>query len=52
VNAHAYRVASVTDTGTTSMTLELETALKQDVTTLVIMENVITVLERGTNWRP
>ncbi len=58
VNGYFYRVASVTDnapnpTGiTTAMTLELETPLRADVASFVIMENVITVLDRGTSRRP
>jgi hypothetical protein len=64
INGFFYQVASVTDTGASIMTVELETPLKsvlvgqppsqpvQGITQLVVMENVITVLERGTNWRP
>jgi prepilin-type N-terminal cleavage/methylation domain-containing protein len=52
VNGFFYQVASVTDTGATSMTLELEAPLKENVTTVVLMENVITVLDRGTSSRP
>ena len=52
VNGYFYQVANVTDSGATNITLELETPLKEDVTTAVVLENVITVLERGTSWRP
>jgi hypothetical protein len=53
VNAFCYQVAAVTDSAsTTTLTLELESPLKADVTTLVVLENVITVLDRGTSWRP
>ncbi len=51
VNAFFYQVAGVADDGTT-MTLELETPLKADMSTFVVMDNVITVLDRGTSWRP
>jgi prepilin-type N-terminal cleavage/methylation domain-containing protein len=51
VNGYFYQVASVTDTGT-GLFLELETPLKEDVFTMVVMENVITVLDRGNSWRP
>jgi hypothetical protein len=56
VNGYFYQVAAVTDTltanGSPALTLELETTLKENVTTLVLLDNVITVLERGTAWRP
>jgi hypothetical protein len=52
VNGYCYQVAAVTDTGPTTMTLELETSLKQNVTTMVLLANVITVVDRGTTWRP
>ena len=52
VNANFYQVASVTDTGPTTINLELESPLLADVQTLMIMENVVTVLKRGASWRP
>ncbi len=52
VNGYFYRVDSVADTGSGLMTLQLETPLKQAITTLVSMENVITVLDRGVAWKP
>ena len=52
VNGDCYQVAAVTDTGPNTLTLELEATLKQNVTTLVVLENVIAVLDRGTSWRP
>ncbi len=52
VNGYFYRVDSLTDTGAGLMTLQLETPLKQTVTTLVSMQNVITVLDRGVAWKP
>jgi prepilin-type N-terminal cleavage/methylation domain-containing protein len=57
VNGYFYQVASVQDTSASTMTLELETPLKTyngqpNVNTVVCLENVITVLDRGTSWRP
>jgi prepilin-type N-terminal cleavage/methylation domain-containing protein len=52
VNAFFYRVNNVSDNGQGVLTLELETPLKANVQTLVIMENVIAVLDRGTGWQP
>jgi hypothetical protein len=52
VNGYFYQVAGTRDTGATSMDLELESNLRASVTNLVVMENVITVLERGTGWKP
>ena len=52
VNGYFYRLDSVTDSGAGQLTLQLETPLKQPVTTLLSMENVITVLDRGVGWKP
>jgi prepilin-type N-terminal cleavage/methylation domain-containing protein len=52
VAAQPYRVANVTESGATSLTLELDTNLKNDCKTLVIMENVIAVVDKGTTWKP
>ena len=52
VNAFPYRVENVTDTGATNLTLEVDPALKADMTTLVVLENVIAVIDRGTSWKP
>jgi hypothetical protein len=51
VNGFFYQVANVTNQGG-NITLDLETQLKDDITALVIMENVITVLDRGNVGRP
>jgi Tfp pilus assembly protein PilV len=52
VNGFAYRVENVTDTGATNLTLEVDPALKADVTSLVVLENVIAVVNRSTTWKP
>lgn len=52
VNGQFYQVAAVTDTSATTMTLELESSLKGNATTIVLLENVITVMDRGTTWKP
>jgi type II secretory pathway pseudopilin PulG len=52
VNGFAYRVENVTDTGATNLTLEVDPALKADMTTLVVLENVIAVIDRSTTWKP
>ena len=55
VNGYAYRVENVTDTGTTAnpqLTLEVDPALKADVKTIVVLENVIAVVDRSTTWKP
>jgi len=52
VNGYFYRIANVTETSTTTMNLELDTELKEDVTAVVLLDNVIAVIERGTTWKP
>ncbi|MFO0845992.1 MAG: prepilin-type N-terminal cleavage/methylation domain-containing protein [Gemmataceae bacterium] len=52
LNGHFYRVETATDTGATQITLEVDRPLKADLNTIVVMQNVIAVLERGTTWRP
>jgi hypothetical protein len=58
ITGYCYQVAAVTDTGANTMTLELESPLRPsmlgsvNVNTIVVLENVITVLDRGTSWRP
>jgi type II secretory pathway pseudopilin PulG len=54
VNGYFYQVAGTRDTGATSMDLELESNLRAPtpVNTIVVMENVVRVLERGTGWKP
>jgi prepilin-type N-terminal cleavage/methylation domain-containing protein len=52
VNAFFYRVSNVSDAGPGTLNVELETDLKANATTVVAMENVIAVLDRGTTYRP
>ena len=52
VNGYAYRVENITDSGANSLTLDVDPALKADVTTLVVLENVIAVINRSTTWKP
>jgi len=55
VNGYAYRVENVTDSvlgGNPALTLEVDPALKANVTTLVVLENVIAVVNRSTTWKP
>ena len=54
VNGYAYRVEKVTDSALAADTLilDIDPPLKADVTTLVVLENVIAVVDRGTTWKP
>jgi hypothetical protein len=52
VNGYFYRVAGVNDIGGNTLKIDLETPLQANVRSLVLLENVITVLDRGTAWRP
>jgi type II secretory pathway pseudopilin PulG len=52
VNGYAYRVENVTDTGANNLTLEVDPALKANVNTIVVLENVIAVVNRSTTWKP
>ncbi len=52
VNAVFYRVANVTDAGPNTLSIDLEAPLRQNVNTVVFMENVIGVLEKSTSWQP
>jgi Tfp pilus assembly protein PilV len=48
-----YRVLSVSDTTTNNQVeIELETTPKAPIKTLVVMENVAEVFEKGSGWRP
>jgi len=51
VNGYFYQIASISEAGGT-VALDLETPLKANVTTLVLLDNVITVLDRGAGWKP
>ena len=42
----------MTDTGGNTLTLEVDPALKADIKTLVVLENVIAVVDRSTTWKP
>jgi type II secretory pathway pseudopilin PulG len=46
-----YRIVSVTPNGATTF-LETQIPLRSDVKSILVMENVIEVLERGTGWEP
>jgi prepilin-type N-terminal cleavage/methylation domain-containing protein len=55
VHGHFYRVTNVVDNagGPNTMQVELQTPLRLgNVTTMVVMENVAEVLERGADWQP
>jgi len=52
VNGYFYQVANTTDVDATTVSLELESNLRANLSNVVVMENVITVLERGTAWKP
>lgn len=54
VNGHVYRVDNVTEGPGNVMTLELDRPLKSTVpvTSIVVLEKAIAVVERGTTWLP
>ena len=52
VNAFAYRVENVVDKDSTTLSLEVDPALKANVTSLVVLEKVIAVVDRSTTWKP
>ena len=57
-HAYFYRVVGITETGASSMDLEVQTPLRSftpgQVTngTLVVMDGVAEVFEKGTGWHP
>jgi prepilin-type N-terminal cleavage/methylation domain-containing protein len=53
VPGYFYRVVDYTDNAAASqMELDLETPLLQTVTTVVLMEDVVEVVSKGTGWQP
>lgn len=55
VNGHVYKVESVTERvqgGNQFLDLELDRVLKANVSTIVVLQSAIAVIERGTTWLP
>jgi prepilin-type N-terminal cleavage/methylation domain-containing protein len=52
VPGYFYRVVDYADLGGNQMQLELETPLKQDTSVVVIMEDVVEVIDKGSGWLP
>jgi prepilin-type N-terminal cleavage/methylation domain-containing protein len=52
VHGNFYRVVNVTDSSSTELTVELEPTIKGTVKQMVVMENVVEVIQKGTDWRP
>lgn len=50
VHGHFYRVINAVETGDTSVTVDVQPALRGTVNRIVVMENVAEVFERGTRW--
>jgi len=46
-----YRVTGVTE-GTNQVAVEVQTPLLADVNAVVVMQDVVEVLEKGSNWQP
>jgi hypothetical protein len=51
MHGHFYRVVNVKDDGTQTV-VEVQQPLRETVTSLIVMENVIEVFEKGTDWKP
>ena len=52
-----YRVVNVTDLGTDALGngqvgLELQTNLRNNVTAMAVMEDVVEVIDKGVGWQP
>jgi prepilin-type N-terminal cleavage/methylation domain-containing protein len=52
VNGYFYQVSSSVDIGSGSINVELESNLRTNVSNVIVMDNVIAVLERGSTWKP
>ena len=52
VNGYFYQLDSVTLDNQNQLHLVVQGTLRADVRTLVVMENVVAVLEKGIGWKP
>lgn len=51
MHGHFYRVVNVKDDGSQTA-VEVQQPLRENVTSVIVMENVIEVFEKGTGWKP
>jgi hypothetical protein len=51
MHGHFYRVVNVKDDGTQT-SVEVQQPLRETVTSIIVMEDVIEVFEKGTDWKP
>jgi hypothetical protein len=47
-----YRVSNVTEAGARTLVLEVEGTLEADLNTVVVLDNAIEVVKKGTGWVP